>query len=747
MAGRNVFSLKTEAMTVTTQAVWRAGEIYKVDLLDAAAQAYLDPSDEPAKRWRSSVAREYKAREMLFQGSSAAVYWAGGSESGGVPAHLKSSTWETFDEVYTPAALSLLIERENAAALEILISQLRSPMGVVPFVGAGLSVSFGFPSWQKFLTDASEFHSEPKSVIDLITKGDYIGAAGQLFAESADRFQLMVAQAFGSKVSEEQARQGSVSLLPTLAKGPVITTNFDHVLETAFQAAGRPFDYVITGPQPDSVIRVMHRNELALIKIHGDAFDRSARVFTGSEYEAQYPVPASHPEAVPDAVEVTKQPPMSTVSLTTVSKLARIMFTNRPLLFLGCSLDRDRTLDVLKTLHNEVPGLTHYAVLGASYKSQAIRKRRRELGDYGIVPLWFAPGDYSGIDRLLSRLIQDASTRVVWKSTSKKRAVISRDEDPPLTPKEVQDDSQIQDIQNIDAIIRRLARKIVQGQLAFFLGSGAHLTSTLGARHFYASLAKDYEFNEIDSQRAEVAQYIVDREGKAEAWAAAKSQLQASSIPLSIVYRFLAALPKLLRASKQEAVAHQYLLTTNYDIVLEKALAKAGEPFHLLYYQADGKDEGRFLHRDLDGSIRAIEVPLNIRSFEEEAHIVTKLDGGIPWDEHLVETVSISPVDFSISAGRLPIALPRNVADVLRNRSLLILGSSLRDPHVQRLIRWSTESRCVLKTWAVQYEVSANTRKYWEAARVELIQCNLAYFIPALWKHVIDVLKGPSETA
>jgi SIR2-like domain len=325
---------------MTTQAVWRAGDVYKVDLLDAAAEGYLELADEPARRWRSSIAREFRAAQVVFQGASAAVYRLGDKESALVPSHLRGITWEPFDEVYTPVALSSLIERENAAALEILISQLRSPMGVVPFVGAGLSVSFGFPSWQKFLTDASEFHSDPKSVIELITNGDYIGAAGRLFAESADRFQLMVAQAFGSKVSEEQARQGSVSLLPTLAKGPVITTNFDHVLETAFQAAGRPFDYVITGPQPDSVIRVMHRNELALIKIHGDAFDRSARVFTGSEYEAQYSATAGNPDSTPEGA--------------TVSKLARIMFTNRPLLFLGCSLDRDRTLDVLKTLHHEV---------------------------------------------------------------------------------------------------------------------------------------------------------------------------------------------------------------------------------------------------------------------------------------------------------------------------------------------------------------------------------------------------------
>src|SRR5262245_48082497 len=51
-------------------------------------------------------------------------------------------TWTAKAELYTPAALRTLIETENANALPILVAQLRSPVGVVPFVGAGLSVPF-----------------------------------------------------------------------------------------------------------------------------------------------------------------------------------------------------------------------------------------------------------------------------------------------------------------------------------------------------------------------------------------------------------------------------------------------------------------------------------------------------------------------------------------------------------------------------------------------------------------------------
>ena len=155
-----------------------------------------------------------------------------------------------------------------------------------------------------------------------------------------------------------------------------ITTNFDRVLESAWRVAGNRFDRPITALEPDNVIRAMHRNEHVLIKMHGDALDRSARVFTWDEYQRQYgPTGASR-----------------NGRSANIPKLARIMFTNRPLLFLGCSLDKDQTLDVLGDLHTEVPGVTHYAILAAKHSIKALRQRRDELSRYGITPLWFAPG-------------------------------------------------------------------------------------------------------------------------------------------------------------------------------------------------------------------------------------------------------------------------------------------------------------------------------------------------------------------
>ena len=89
-------------------------------------------------------------------------------------------------ELYTPVdELRSLIDEENGNSLDILIAQLRSPVGVVPFVGAGLSVPFGFPGWPDFLKGAAAFHRRPEEILDLVRRNQLIqGCRGALQAES-----------------------------------------------------------------------------------------------------------------------------------------------------------------------------------------------------------------------------------------------------------------------------------------------------------------------------------------------------------------------------------------------------------------------------------------------------------------------------------------------------------------------------------------------------------------------------------
>lgn len=567
-----------------------------------------------------------------------------------------------------------------------LVFQLRSPMGIVPFVGAGMSQPLGFPGWRDFLTRASEWHSDPPSVLKAIEDGQYEEAATLLWQQDPDAFQRSVRRDFTRSYTDAQLAATAIRLLPMIASGPVITTNFDHVLEDVFRHAGHPFERVVAGPQPDHVIRAMHRNEHVLLKMHGDAEDRTFRTFTGKEYDRNY-------EALPP--------------------LQRILYTNRPLLFLGCSLDRDRTLAVLETIHKEVPGLGHYGIVAASNHVETQRKRRKRLNELGISPLWYPPGEYVWIRELLENLIREASTRLLAEPRVQPSGTTARiirslaSHDAPVCPGVA------------TPVMERIAQKIVNGEIAFFLGSGVHLGAFPDARRFFDWLAERFDLDRTGLDRAEIAEYVGDRAGRAELWQESRKSLLTDGVMHSVVFDFLARLP-----------GTSLIVTTNYDLLLEEIFFQLGKPFHLLYYQRDGPYEGHFLHRDLSGAIRLIEEPDHVRRFQGEAHVVVKLDGGIAWDERMPESVVITPSDSHAAAGRLPGALPFAVRTELEQRSMLVMGSSLRDPHVQRLVRWAAKHR---RAWAIQSDSrGAGWEGFWSESGVDLLFCDLNHFIPAL---------------
>ncbi|MFN7918534.1 MAG: SIR2 family protein [Bryobacteraceae bacterium] len=687
-----------------------AGKVVRLDFDANADPELLQGSSDTSRKWRRQLLTEYGASELtVTSGRRPPVGW-----------HSLDA-----DSLLTPSGLSETIARENKTGFDLAVQQLRSPMGIVPFVGAGLSVPFGFPSWEMFLRQAARSHSNPTKVGALLDGKEFIAAAEMLNNENPDHFQALVASEFGREVSPEQASQGAVSTLPWLATGPVITTNFDRVLEAAFAGAKKPFLHVITGPQPDNLIRAMHRNERALIKLHGDASDRSARVFTGAEYDEQYKS---------KAVRQRGKSGQRADQRATVSQLARILFTNRPLLFLGSSLEKDRTLEVLETLHDETPGLTHYAVLAASYRASALSKRRIELGRFGIIPLWFPPGEFAQIEAIIRNLVQEASTRLVWRPAA--GMAPKRSSAPPTATVAARAKAGAKAPKHLDRSLDLIARRIAANNTVFLLGAGAHLIPNANSIPYWSRLGKDYQLD--GSWGAAVAQHMIDVDGREQAWAEARRKLDLEEVAPSSVFQFLARLPGLFR-SLQIADPWLWILTTNYDATCEKVFDQAGEPYHLLYYQADGPHEGLFYHRDPSNTVRLVERPQNILSLER-AHVLVKLDGGIPACQHFRESVAISPMDQAVAAGRLPAALPAAVVQELGRRDLLSLGSSLHAIHLQRLVRYAAAQSDRVKTRAVVLNPHPEWVKYWDAAKVHIVDSDLTDFVPALDQRLRSML-------
>ena len=74
--------------------------------------------------------------------------------------------------------------------------------------------------------------------------------------------------------------------------------------------------------------------------------------------------------------------------------------------------------------------------------------------------------------------------------------------------------------------------------------------------------------------------------------------------------RFTACSRACRRFCASEADSSSLVLTTNYDDLVERALAEAGEPFDVVWYEAKrGPQQGRFVHRTPSGDVIPIERP------------------------------------------------------------------------------------------------------------------------------------------
>jgi hypothetical protein len=240
---------------------------------------------------------------------------------------------------------------------------------VLPFVGAGMSKPSGFALWNIFLKDlASEDPALVPRVDELMRSGDFERAAQCI----ADRFNVnmlaeQVENYFGCEIFEVK---GSVSLLPLLLKQGCVTTNFDVVLEKTYRENDLAFLAEYAGEDVKRAPRDAANGRHVIFKIHGRANDDRGRVLTSTEYDRAYGVD------------------------DTLAGVLNYLISNRSLLFLGCSLCLDRTVQALRAIKMGagIPLPRHYAFL-KDPGPDARPERREGLEQAEIHPIWYSVED------------------------------------------------------------------------------------------------------------------------------------------------------------------------------------------------------------------------------------------------------------------------------------------------------------------------------------------------------------------
>lgn len=271
---------------------------------------------------------------------------------------------------------------------------------VLPFVGAGLSACV-YPGWKKVLEiiagDVMDL-SAKEAVLKLLAD-EYMSRHEDALEQAAAYLEdIWTKSVFDNKlyhlfspekletpeVKEILCREAAAVLPGLFPQGVVLTTNYDHVLEEVYRTYGRGIHAcdVLHQERLNRRLREMSSDSL-LIKLHGDVEEAATSIILNRE---------SYDKAYQDGSPL-------------IAALHKCYGT-KSMLFLGCSLAHDRTMDELqKTLE---PGSIHFAVFPCKNDGTALQNAVRHMGKKNILPILYPEGQYVCVRLILEQLLMES---------------------------------------------------------------------------------------------------------------------------------------------------------------------------------------------------------------------------------------------------------------------------------------------------------------------------------------------------
>jgi hypothetical protein len=285
------------------------------------------------------------------------------------------------------------------------------------------------------------------------------------------------------------------------------------------------------------------------------------------------------------------------------------------------------------------------------------------------------------------------------------------------------------------------------GEIVFFLGAGVNLCGrpkdvdwAPGGKYLPTGqeladyLAERFRLPvEGRADLARVAQYVSAERGAAKLSKELHELFDVECAPTQI-HRILARLPHLLEASAAR-FPHQFIITTNYDDVLERAFREEDTPFDLLVYIAHGEHRGRVLHFPHGGAPTVITEPNKMVELGLERTAILKIHGAIDREDADRDSWVITEEHYVDYLTRTDIStwMPVGLSSRLQESNLECLGYSLRDWNLRAILRRLRQDRAEgWKWWAVQLESAELDRSVWIKQDLEILDADLDVYADTL---------------
>jgi len=365
-------------MSAKTHASWCQNDEHCQFECFADFNEWLDGDEDDAKAIRDSYGLNQipQASKALFAGDKNAYEQAFGR-------YLINRRYEVLSGEYIETTFgdNHWFER-NEHRFDQLVEYILDD-SVVPFIGAGVSVGGGFPTWKNHLRQQGKTAGiNPNTIEDHLKKGEF-----ETIIETIEN--TRGTDVFAQEIRDAFSKPGSLEditlVIAELFSDTLITTNYDRLLEQCFDIGPNQEVQVINST---AMMETPDPGKVTIVKLHGDVRRPNRCILGKKQYD--------------DAYGDTD------IDLTLpIPKLLRYHYINSNLLFVGCSLNSDRTIQVFKAVkkHEESKGDAdipqHFSIEQAPENTLELANRNAELVNLGITPIWFPQGDFDKVEAIL----------------------------------------------------------------------------------------------------------------------------------------------------------------------------------------------------------------------------------------------------------------------------------------------------------------------------------------------------------
>lgn len=383
----------------------------------------------------------------------------------------------TFQELMDCYKIS---ENENNSIVYKELLEMLKKQNITPIIGAGIS-SWAYPLWEKLLNKLSIGYGIEDEIKQLLENNKYEEAASLLESEiTFTGLTMQLKQEFRPQLMDDKANNCPEYLkkFPKLFLGPIVTTNFDQVIEKLFfWHCNSKIDTVTPFDKKPihKITKALNQKKPILIKMHGDVENSEYLILTKEAYDVTYGTDTEHPN----------------FNLPMPRALKKILEHNPPL-FLGCSLNVDRTCSVIKNCATEhvkfamleLPQETHNG--NTPYKPvlhknngkllDTLNKRRKNMfNNFNIRAIWYPPGMHNeAYNALFSQLSKDLGLT----------SLIDLDNDINYTL--------LHPLLGRDTLVEKIVEQIVLPSSCVWVEGAAGIGKTEICKEVYSVLKKSY---------------------------------------------------------------------------------------------------------------------------------------------------------------------------------------------------------------------------------------------------------------